>query len=478
MCAQQKSVTKKTTSKKASVKTSTTVNEKTSSKGRKKQVELPEEVVVQEENSAEEIKAVEENVAEVKKYEKGVNTNAKALFGVIGDVKDPETVYRLMKGISGKTDIDVDDVNAHAEAMGKLYFKDSGQEVSNNDGERTARYKIVETGLKDKYTGDSVYASFTRAKFGWSGTYIGTIETLKNKMNEFWNNSICNNEAKEQNAYDEAEDEEASEKEIETEVEQDGYLKDLYDILLKKENWIVARPDGKSRLENYLSALQSKVRVLMASNCGNGYIINCSSDKIVYNTGLFDTYMNDIYIMCSIYEHKNEIRMYEHELVSSKPQLITAGFSREDVKMLPKPLTFYKNVSELIMSADIDDFDLSNRSRIDHIIDERKYRFPEQWQAASKDEIFGRIETAVENSLKMQSRDYKYIVPMYNIERDEIQYLMPLHLSKKLNEVPELVMIVSKNGEFYNLMTIISASDAYDNARVIASLDSKWLCIE
>lgn len=143
----------------------------------------------------------------------------------------------------------------------------------------------------------------------------------------------------------------------------------------------------------------------------------------------------------------------------------------------PEPLRFYNTIDELLLSASIDDFDLSDINRLNHIINERRDRFPERYKTQNEDQIAEKLKTAIETALKISKRDYKYIVPMYNLQQDRIQYLMPLYLDNPIDDVPELVLVVGKNPK-YNLcsiMTIISREDAYMNARLIARPDATWL---
>jgi hypothetical protein len=37
--------------------------------------------------------------------------------------------------------------------------------------------------------------------------------------------------------------------------------------------------------------------------------------------------------------------------------------------------------------------------------------------------------------------------------------MMPLHINKELTEEPELVLVIRKNGDFYEIKTIISYDD-------------------
>ena len=79
----------------------------------------------------------------------------------------------------------------------------------------------------------------------------------------------------------------------------------------------------------------------------------------------------------------------------------------------------------------------------------------------------------------MFKRDYKYVLPMYNPKFNSIQFLLPFHINNSVNELPEIVVVLSKNDvtKFYEIMTMLSMEDAYFNARVISMPSCNWLNI-
>ena len=77
----------------------------------------------------------------------------------------------------------------------------------------------------------------------------------------------------------------------------------------------------------------------------------------------------------------------------------------------------------------------------------------------------------------MSEHDYKYFIPMYNFQRDMIQFLVPIYLDNGIDEKPEVVAIIDNINSFYSINTIISLEDAYNNARLICKPDTNWLSL-
>ena len=127
------------------------------------------------------------------------------------------------------------------------------------------------------------------------------------------------------------------------------------------------------------------------------------------------------------------------------------------------------------ISSLIDEFDLEDDYRLNHIINERRDRFPEEYANVPSDIICDKIKSAIHKAIKISSRDYKYIVPMYNLKTNKIQYLMPLHLDRSIDEAPELTIVIGERNGFWCVYTILNTDDAYDNARLLCRPDNTWL---
>ena len=252
---------------------------------------------------------------------------------------------------------------------------------------------------------------------------------------------------------------------------------DVFDRLLIKENW---KASSKNRLSFYVKSLLEKIACEQGRNesvKGNGYTLSESREKCIFNTGLIDIYNNDVYL---IDLNNNEPDFFKKEIImaGSKASATAHGFNKADVLSMPKPIKFYSDKKDLVFDGCIEEFDLEDNSKLNHIIQERRSRFPLGCQTIPSDVLCEKVKSAVSKAVRLSERDYRYIVPMYNLKLHRIQYLMPLHLETSIEDSPELVIVVGENNGFYCVYTILTTDDAYDNARLLCRPDSNWLRVK
>lgn len=248
----------------------------------------------------------------------------------------------------------------------------------------------------------------------------------------------------------------------------------VYERLLNKENW---KRTSKNRLGFYLKASFAKVmqdQEGLEGNIGNGFILSKDHTKCVVNTGLIDIYNNDIYLLDKTNSEKNFYNK-DIEIISSKATLIGYGFDKEDILDMPEPIRYYTDRRELVFEGTIEEFDLEDDYRLNHIINERRHRFPEEYREVQSDTIADKLKLAIRQALKMQMRDYNHIVPFYSISERRIQHLIPLRLTSDTDEEVELAIVVGRNNGIWCVYTILNTEDAYDNVRLITRPDNTWL---
>lgn len=253
-----------------------------------------------------------------------------------------------------------------------------------------------------------------------------------------------------------------------------GFVTDLYNSLLDKENW--KANNGKPLLE-YIKGLIACVENYKKRyrKGTNGFAMSENGKKLLVNTGLIDTYGNFIYVI----DHTASTAFGQFKkkvltIAKSKSSLLDEGFSLETVKSLPKKFKFVEDKKELIFDSTIDEFDLIDTEHLNHIINERRSRFPKKYANENCKNLADKIKISIEQAIELQEADYKYIVPMYNLTTQEIEFLIPLHLDTTYGQKPELCIIIARKNNLWKIFTIISADLAYCNARLIAKVNKVW----
>lgn len=381
---------------------------------------------------------------------------------IFNDMQCLDILGKLAKNIP-----DAKFINGYAEKIENAvsYLDASGNETNKDSGK--ANYKWVSSGYQTP-SGEIIYFSFYKGRDGdWKGAWVGTGDFLLEKA---FGDYVTNQKPTSINQKDTTGQKTSTY----------NVYNELYDRLLMKERW---KNEKENKLPKYLANLCLKVENQIKKNKREnqndvnfyGFTINESRTKIILNTGLLDRFRNDIFMMFNLNKNSTEETVSGPALIiNSKLDAIVNDFT---AFKYPEPFRFYNTIDELLLSASIEDFDLSDINRLNHIINERRDRFPEGYKDMNEDQIAQKLKTAIETALKISKRDYKYIVPMYNLQQDRIQYLMPLYLDNPIDDVPELVLVVGKNPKYNicSIMTIISREDAYMNARLIARPDATWL---
>lgn len=218
--------------------------------------------------------------------------------------------------------------------------------------------------------------------------------------------------------------------------------------LLMINNW-----KSMKGLDRYIKVIGSRISQLIEQNKSEYYILNNIKSAVV-NTGLLNQFGADIYVL---YRLNVTHKVYSaYKILESKTDYLENGFTREQISRDIIPISFFDD--EEYFSATIDDFDVNHRSLL-HIIEERRERFPENVRNLSSNTIATKINNALELGLKMQKRDRNYAKPTYSSKTKSISWMMPLHINRELTEEPELVLVIRKNKEFYEIKTLIAYDD-------------------
>lgn len=370
-------------------------------------------------------------------------------------------------------ELDIAGINKYHEVVenSKRYFNGNLMEESGESN--MSKYLWVDTGYR-KNGEYPIYCSFVK-RMGWEGGFIGTEHYLANKLGIFIENlkehstpnvpysSIVQSSVVAL-AVPTYSDIKPGSKYATTE-----FCKEVYSRLLMTDHWDIS----PKALTGYFLALASRVSVVYRKNGRNSncYIVNSEATLLVVNSSLVDKFGNDMHIL---FKYRNG-ELFEPSFIESKLSLVKIGFSREDTSKDLEPVTFYNSIEDIIFNGKFDDFDLANSRRLEHIIVERRDRFPLEVQALSDSILCSKLIQAVRQGVHISKCDKRYIVPMYSIARDCIQYMFPFHVANDMSEAPELVIIVGKHDGFYDVMTIIPLVEAFINQKTLSPYSDSWI---
>lgn len=75
--------------------------------------------------------------------------------------------------------------------------------------------------------------------------------------------------------------------------------------------------------------------------------------------------------------------------------------------------------------------------------------------------------------LRMLQHDRSYVKLLYSAKCGKAMWLLPFHINTSIMEDPELVMVITKSGEFYHVKTIYGYTDYVKDKITALSLYSK-----
>lgn len=361
--------------------------------------------------------------------------------------------------VEGASSIDKETVDRLVEKASPIYLNSRGWDNFFNTPitRERAAYSLVPTGLKSA-RGDEIYAFFVFDKVfkTFRGLIWGTRKGLDrrvNVMNKFRIGEICFDSEQDGNEFLDAVAARA--------------IPEVWTF--KNELSTVSAPILRSYLENILIKLRKEA----ASGAMDKLIYNDRNNKVMFNTNLLDIFSRDIIVIADVRRLENgEEYLIRPVLSNGNLAQLKAGFSKEDN---PAPAEFFQDVRDVVFQTGWtvdEDFDTYR-----HIIEQRIYRFPKEYQERPTDELARKLKDAIDFAITLTKRNYKFVVPMYRPQIDSIQLLMPIYLSGSFKSAPDFALVLTPNPrhEIYEPETILPLHAVYQNARLIAKPDETWL---
>ena len=221
---------------------------------------------------------------------------------------------------------------------------------------------------------------------------------------------------------------------------------------MTNENWNFKGMTNNLILKNYLKHTAKK---LQEENK-----IIATNDYWIMNTGLFDSYYDNIYIYA------------EKSLSDGKQDWIFKAFMTPyelgniGITKLPERANYFEHPEELIFNPN-----LPINIQYRHILEDKDNI--ERMKSVTCKNLPSLLRGEIEMIKTKVSANYKLAVPQYY--QHKIQLLLPLCLEDGIT--PDMALVVSKSdsGNFYQGHTCLTLEMAYNNARLIAKPESNWL---
>lgn len=236
------------------------------------------------------------------------------------------------------------------------------------------------------------------------------------------------------------------------------------------EDWdYIQKPTGNNPiLRSYLN--HTCERIVDQKKYIKG-IASDGTEYLYFNTGLVNIFQNEIYA----YFQKNNRYTDNQPWGIRIPEWFFLEFNTDQSRYRkyfneePEIATYFEEteIQKLIF-----DTTLTIRPNWEHL-NNRKIRVDsEEIQRMTEQEFRDAIEDSISMAKKRIKRNYKTAIPhFYN---NDIQFLVPLCERKNRGEALA-AMVINKTEQIYEVTTILTLDQAYNNARLLAKPDREWL---
>lgn len=187
-------------------------------------------------------------------------------------------------------------------------------------------------------------------------------------------------------------------------------------------------------------------------------VLSRAADKVGVKLNLFSKYFTDIYAVYTAAGKNNDGELVYNPIaiLSSRNELLRYDFDKDVLQNDLEQLYFVAK-EDRYLDATLEEFDL-NFMAMNHIISENLERFPEAYRNLPVEQIALKIQSELQFGLKINSVTGDYVRALYGIDNRN-KWILPLHLTTRYSERPELVLLVAKRNYYYEVKTILNCTD-------------------
>ena len=221
-------------------------------------------------------------------------------------------------------------------------------------------------------------------------------------------------------------------------------------------------------LDKYIKVIGARLAQLVKADKTQYFVLN-NIKSAICNTGLLNTFGDDIYIL---YRMNLSYGFYSpYKIILEKNQYEAEGFTMEQSMIKLDPISFFDDEAQRF-NVDIDQINFNPHDWL-HIIEDRRGRFPAELRQVSDVALIAQIRQSLDIGLKFQKRDRSFAKPIYSATTGTVSWVLPFFLNGDFTSTPELVMVISKCGSFYQLKTILPYDDEVKDKLMRMSIYSR-----
>lgn len=225
------------------------------------------------------------------------------------------------------------------------------------------------------------------------------------------------------------------------------------------------------KLKNYLNYTFRRLVKLEQSEAGRYFILSDDEQWITFNTGLQNSHGSDLLAVFERY------RPAPNAPVRPTPDWVFKGCYTPNhsqyqghFRTRVADIAWYsKDSRDFIFDTEYD----LEKEVFDHLFERAKERagLPNVGDEVVRNYLRG----ALENLIPKIRRNYKVAIPVYYVEEQRMQMLLPFNSASNANEVSCFLVERDDALRMYRIKTIFDLDHAYFSARLITRPDRDWL---
>lgn len=389
-----------------------------------------------------------------------------------GTIFNEETLNNILKPITSRTNLD----DSVLEQQRVFYYTSNSRSIRDYSfhNSEEAAFKIVKfTSTRNFFNHPWAFGfikQHTPEGIVWRGAYAGIHGELFSKIKKVTRSADKNKMLTSKVNFPRA----ITRADIFKRFDSEKVTEEIYESLSDKEEWddLGGMAGLKTYLENLIYVARDKA--LFQKVKSPEFIIHESSSSrqyLMFNTGLFDKYLNFIMIRVGLAHHSMSMLLEPYFAVISVE--VVKNLSEYGLK---EPLPVIKMCDKTKLVFPVDQISSLDRQGIDHIFTDRYSRLSEELQNCSLELLYNSLEYSVKLALKMSKVDTQYLVPFLNMKWNKVSYLMPLYVRHIDNENPVCAIVIGEVGDnIWAPVTTLRLETARSNARLLGKLNSSWL---
>jgi hypothetical protein len=225
------------------------------------------------------------------------------------------------------------------------------------------------------------------------------------------------------------------------------------------------------KLLNYLNYTFKRLLELEQAHPGKHFLFSNNGLWATFNTGLQNIHGSDLLVVFERYKQRpgfapKPVSDWVFKGCYTPAQKVYRDLFGKDI---PEIASYSRDSRDYVFETSYH----LERDMFDHLFDRAKERagLPN----ASDEVIRNYLRGAIENLVPKICRNYKVAIPVYYVEEQRMQMLLPFESASNPNDISSFLVDRDDHARVYRIKTIFDLDHAYFAARLITRPDKDWL---